>query len=43
MMILCREHGRAVTVVKNVSGDETTDVFALALQTLDAFHGEAAE
>ncbi len=38
MMILCRDHGRAVTVVKNVDGENSANVFMLALQTLDAFH-----
>lgn len=37
MMILCRDHGRAVTVVKNVEGDDSADVVKLALQTLDGF------
>ena len=38
MLILCLEHERAVTVVKNVDGDDSADVFALALETLDIFH-----
>lgn len=37
MMILCREHNHAVTVVKNVSGEDSANVFLLALQTLDIF------
>ncbi len=37
MMILCRDHGRAVTVVKNVSGDNSTNHVLLALKTLDIF------
>lgn len=37
MMILCREHNHAVTVVKNVSGENSANVFLLALQTLDIF------
>ncbi|KFZ39126.1 hypothetical protein HR45_01640 [Shewanella mangrovi] len=38
MTIMCREHQRAVTVVKNVDGDDTADVFKLALTTLDYYH-----
>jgi serine beta-lactamase-like protein LACTB len=38
MMILCRDHERAVAVVKNVSGDTSTSQFFLALRTLDIFH-----
>lgn len=38
MTILCREHKTAVTVVKNVSGKDNTDVFLLALQTLHIAH-----
>jgi len=38
MTILCREHATAVTVVKNVSGERSADVFYLALQTLAHFH-----
>lgn len=38
MMILCRTHGKAVTVVKNVDSENSVDVFKLALQTMDAFH-----
>lgn len=37
MMILCREHKHAVTVVKNVSGENSANVFLLALKTLDIF------
>ncbi|MGJ8662517.1 MAG: serine hydrolase domain-containing protein [Marinicella sp.] len=40
MMILCLEHEHAVTVVKNVSGDSSVDVFHLALKTLDLFYTE---
>ncbi|WJG08821.1 serine hydrolase domain-containing protein [Aliiglaciecola sp. LCG003] len=38
MMILCRDHQRAVTVVKNVDGEHSADVFLLALETLSHFH-----
>jgi serine beta-lactamase-like protein LACTB len=38
MMILSRSHGLAVTVVKNVDGDDSVDVVKLALMTLDSFH-----
>ncbi|MBT8071884.1 MAG: hypothetical protein KJO80_15730, partial [Gammaproteobacteria bacterium] len=38
MMILCRDHQRAVAVVKNVDGDESSSHFLLALRTLDIFH-----
>jgi len=37
MMILCRDHGRAVTVVKNVDGDSSANQVLLALRTLDIF------
>ena len=38
MLILCLDHGRAVTVVKNVDGDRSGDVFLLALKTLSFYH-----
>lgn len=38
MTILCREHKTAVTVVKNVSGEDNADVFLLALKTLHFAH-----
>ncbi|MBU3020304.1 serine hydrolase [Aestuariibacter sp. A3R04] len=38
MTILCTEHNRAVTVVKNVSGDDKADIFLLALEALSAYH-----
>jgi len=38
MMILCREHGRAVVVVKNVDSEESAVPFLLVLETLDIFH-----
>lgn len=38
MMILCKDHNRAVTVVKNVSGEDSANVFLLALKTLDIFN-----
>ena len=38
MTIMCVDHQRAVTVVKNVNGDNSADVFALALQTLSYYH-----
>jgi serine beta-lactamase-like protein LACTB len=37
MMILCRDHGRAVAVVKNVDSEESAVPFLLALRTLDIF------
>lgn len=42
MMILCRDHGRAVVVVKNVDGEESAVPFLLALETLDIFHKNQA-
>ena len=38
MTILCMQHHRAITVVKNVSGEYSADVFLLALETLSIFH-----
>ncbi len=38
MMILCRDHNRAITVVDNAHDNPTTDVFLLALVTLENFH-----
>jgi serine beta-lactamase-like protein LACTB len=38
MLILCRDHQRAVAVVKNVDGDGSSSHFLLALRTLDIFH-----
>jgi len=38
MMILCRDHGRAVAVVKNVDSEESAVPFLLALEMLDIFH-----
>jgi len=38
MMILCRDHGRAVVVVKNVDSEDSAVPFLLALETLDIFH-----
>jgi len=37
MMILCLEHAHSVAVVKNVSGENSANVFNLALKTLDLF------
>ena len=37
MMILCLDHNHSVTVVKNVSGEYSANVFYLALRTLDLF------
>jgi serine beta-lactamase-like protein LACTB len=37
MMILCLDHNHSVTVVKNVSNDNSVNVFNLALKTLDLF------
>lgn len=37
MMILCLDHNHSVTVVKNVSGEYSVNVFNLALKTLDLF------
>ena len=42
MLILCREHQRSVTVVKNVDGEYSADVFLLALQALSMFHNDAS-
>ncbi|MDP5030492.1 serine hydrolase [Paraglaciecola sp.] len=38
MLILCTEHARAVTVVKNVNGDKSANVFLLALKALSFYH-----
>ncbi len=38
MLILCKDHDRAITVVKNVDGEYSADVFLLALETLSHFH-----
>lgn len=38
MMILCRDHQRAVAVVKNVDGDDSVSQFLLAIRTLDVFY-----
>jgi len=38
MMILCRDHQRSITVVKNVDGEYSADVFLLALEALALFH-----
>lgn len=41
MLIMCLDHARAVTVVKNVDSDvyeQSGDVFLLALETLSEFH-----
>ncbi|GAA0859940.1 serine hydrolase domain-containing protein [Aliiglaciecola litoralis] len=40
MMILCIEHSRAVTVVKNVDNEYSADVFLLALESLYHFHSK---
>ncbi|MDC0603512.1 beta-lactamase family protein, partial [Aliiglaciecola sp.] len=40
MLILCKDHDRAVTVVKNVDGEYSADVFLLALETLSHFHSK---
>lgn len=37
MMILCLDHEHSVTVVKNVSHENSVNVFNLALKTLDLF------
>jgi serine beta-lactamase-like protein LACTB len=42
MLILCREHQRSVTVVKNVDGEYSADVFLLALQALSMFHSDTS-
>lgn len=42
MMILCRDHERAVAVVKNVDRDKSTNHFLLALKTLDLFYKKSA-
>jgi serine beta-lactamase-like protein LACTB len=38
MLILCRDHQRSITVVKNVDGEHSADVFLLALEGLAMFH-----
>lgn len=38
MMILCLDHDRAVTVVKNVDSEDSANVLFLALNTLDIFY-----
>ncbi|GAB5381335.1 MAG: serine hydrolase domain-containing protein [Aliiglaciecola sp.] len=38
MMILCRDHNRAITVVKNVDGEYSADVVLLALEGLRFYH-----
>ncbi|MGA9572386.1 MAG: serine hydrolase domain-containing protein [Lysobacterales bacterium] len=38
MMILCRDHQRAVAVVKNVDSEDSANPFLLALKTLDIFY-----
>lgn len=38
MLILCRDHQRSITVVKNVHGEHSADVFLLALEGLALFH-----
>lgn len=38
MMILCRDHNRAITVVKNVDGEYSADVVLLALEALRFYH-----
>ncbi|USD23207.1 beta-lactamase family protein [Microbulbifer variabilis] len=38
VLILCPEHQRAVTVIKNVDLESSADLVALALKTLDLFH-----
>jgi serine beta-lactamase-like protein LACTB len=38
MLILCRQHQRSITVVKNVDGEHSADVFLLALEGLAMFH-----
>ena len=42
MMILCRDHGRAVAVVKNVDSEDSANPFLLALRTLDIFYRNPA-
>jgi serine beta-lactamase-like protein LACTB, mitochondrial len=38
MLILCVDHARAVTVVKNINGERSADAFLLALNTLSYYH-----
>jgi len=40
MMILCLDHNHSVTVVKNVSDEDSVNIFNLALKTLDLFTPE---
>jgi serine beta-lactamase-like protein LACTB len=43
MLILCRDHQRAATVVKNVDGEYSADVFLLALESLSLFHAQDSD
>jgi serine beta-lactamase-like protein LACTB len=38
MLIMCLDHQRSITVVKNVDGEHSADVFLLALEALTFFH-----
>ena len=38
MLILCRDHQRSITVVKNVDGEHSADVFLLAIEALGMLH-----
>jgi serine beta-lactamase-like protein LACTB len=38
MLIQCREHQRSITVVKNVDGEHSADVFLFAREALGIFH-----
>lgn len=41
MLILCRDHQRSITVVKNVDGEHSADEFLLALEALGMFHTDS--
>lgn len=40
MLILSRKHNSAITVVKNVDGEYSADVFLLALEALSLYHSK---
>ena len=43
MLILYREHQRSITVVKNVDGEHSADVFLLALESLEILHTDGID
>ncbi|WP_444925396.1 serine hydrolase domain-containing protein [Microbulbifer sp. TRSA002] len=40
MLMLCPDHARSISVVKNVDSDQTADLIELSLKTLDIFHNK---